>query len=63
MAAGVAGDLAAAGGVPGQDRVTQVESLDEAGQVIGMVIHVVAVPRLGRPAVAAPVMGDGPVPV
>ena len=40
------------------NRVAQVERLDERRQIVGVGVHVVAVPRLARPAVAAPVVGD-----
>src|SRR5262245_57864679 len=38
--------------------VAQVEVLDDSGDVGGVVVHVVAVADLARPAVAAPVMGN-----
>ena len=63
MAADVAGDLAAAGGVTDEDRVVQVECLDELGEVIGVGVQVVAVPRLAGAPAATAVMRDGPVAV
>ena len=39
----------------------QVEMLDDRGGVGGVVVHVVAVADLARPAMAAPVMGDDAV--
>jgi len=38
--------------------VLQVEVLHELGQVVGVGIEVIAVPRLARAAVAAPVVRD-----
>ena len=61
MAADVAGDFAAAGGVADVDRVLQVERFDERREVVGVGVHVVAVPGLARAAVAAAVMGDAAV--
>ena len=58
VAADVARDLAAAGRVADVDGVLQVERLDERGEVVGVRVHVVAVPRLARAAVAAAVVGD-----
>ena len=63
MPTDVADDLTATGGVPDQGEVVQVEGLDERGQVVGIGVHLVPVPRLGGPAVAAPVVCDGAVPV
>ena len=63
MAADVAGDLAAAGGVADQDGVVQVERLDQLREVVGVGVHVVAVPRLAGAAVAAAVVGDAAVAV
>jgi hypothetical protein len=63
VAGDVVNDLAAAGGVPDVDGVMEVEVCGERGEVIGVVIHVVAVAGLGGAAVAAPVVGDDPEPV
>ncbi|GAB3890549.1 hypothetical protein GCM10029964_062260 [Kibdelosporangium lantanae] len=63
MAADVAGDLPAAGGVANQDRVVQVEGVDDRGEVIGVGVQVVAVPGLARPATATAVVRDGAVTV
>ena len=54
-------DLAAAGGMADVDGVVQIEVLDERGEVVGVVVHVVAVGGLGGAAVTAPVMGDDAV--
>ena len=61
MAADVAGDFAAARGVADVDRIPQVERFDERRQVVGVGVHVVAVPGLARTAMAAAVMGDAAV--
>ena len=57
----VAGDLAAAGRVPDVNRVVEIEMRGQRGQVVGVVVHVVAVAGLRRAAVAAPVVGDDAV--
>ena len=59
----VVDDLAATRGVPDQGEVVQVERLDEGGQVVGVGVHLVAVPGLGGATVAAAVVGDDPVTV
>ena len=61
MAADVAGHLAAACGVADQHGIMQIERLDERCQVVGVVVHVVAVPGLAGAPTAAPVMGDGAI--
>jgi hypothetical protein len=48
-------------GVADQDRVVQVQGLDELGEVVGVGVEVVAVPGLAGPAAAAAVVGDAPV--
>ena len=54
----VAGDFSAAGGVAHMDRVLQIKLFRERREIVGVGVHVVAVPRLGGTAVAAPVMRD-----
>ena len=63
MAADVAGHLAAARRVPDVNGVVQVEVLNQVGQVVGVVVKVVAVAGLRGAAVPAPVMGDHAVAV
>ena len=63
MVADIAGDFAAARGVADMDRVRQVERLNKLREVVGVGIHVVALPGLARPAMAAAVMGDAAVSV
>ena len=53
-----AGRLAAAGGVTDMDGVAQVQLRDDLGDIGRVVVHVVPLPDLGRPAVAAAVVGD-----
>jgi hypothetical protein len=52
----VAGDLAAARRVADEHHVAQVEVLEQAVQVVGVGVQVVAVPRLRGPAAAAAVV-------
>jgi hypothetical protein len=63
VAAHIPGDLAPAGGVADQDHLVQVEGVDELGQVVGVGVQVMAGPGLGRAAMGAAVMSDGPVAV
>src|SRR5262249_4977848 len=62
MAADVAGNLPA-GGVADVAGVRQAECLNECREVVGVCVHVVAVPELARTAVAAAVVGDAAVAV
>jgi len=43
--------------------VLEVEMLDQLGQIIGISVHVVALPRLARPAMAATIVCDTPIPM
>ncbi len=61
VAADIAGDFAAARGVADMDRVLQVERFDERREVVGVGVHVVAVPGLARAPMAAAVMGDAAI--
>ena len=58
MARDVVHDLAAAGGMADVDGVLEVEMRGQRREIVGVVIHVVAVADLARAAMAAPVMGD-----
>jgi hypothetical protein len=51
-------DLSAACGVTRVYRVLQVEVLDHRRQVVGVMIHVMSVARVGGPTVTATVMRD-----
>src|SRR5713226_9652212 len=44
-----------------QHRVVQIKCVEERRQVVGVVIHVVAVPGLAGSSTAATVMGDGAI--
>jgi hypothetical protein len=54
-------DFAAAGGVADMDGALQVQRGGQFGHIGGVGVHFIAVRRLGRAAVPAPVMGDDPV--
>ena len=61
LAADVAGDFSAAGGMADMDRVIQVQRFDERREIVGVGIHLVAVPGLAGTAMAAAVMRDAAV--
>src|SRR5713101_349494 len=63
MTADIVRHLASAGRMADQNQIVQVELFDELGKVIGILVHVVAVPRLIRLAVAAAVVSDDTVSV
>ena len=63
VAADVAGDFAAAGGVADVDGVLQVELFEQRRQIVGVGVHVVAVPGLAGAAMTAPVMRDAAIAV
>jgi hypothetical protein len=44
-----------------QDGVMQVERVEECCQIVGVVVHVVALPGLAGPPMAASVMGNGAI--
>ena len=50
--------LAAAGGMADVNGVLQVEMRGQRREIVGIVIHVMAVGHLAGPAMAAAVMGD-----
>ncbi|MNJ51502.1 hypothetical protein D3C77_468100 [compost metagenome] len=58
VAADVARHLAATGGKAHQGDILQVQRFDHRSQVVGVVVHVVAFPRLAGTPVTAAVMGD-----
>jgi hypothetical protein len=43
------------------DDVAKVQLLDQLSEVIGVLVHVVALPSLGGPTVSAPVVGGGAI--
>ena len=63
MAADIASDLAPAGRKAEHRNVAKVERLDHCGQIVGIVIHVIAVPRLAGAAMPAPIMRNDPEPL
>ena len=56
-----AGDFATTGGVADMDRVGQVELRDGRREVVGIRVHVIAVPWLAHAPVPTAVMGDAAV--
>src|SRR5262245_16997894 len=58
VAGDVPGRFAAAGGVADVDGIPQIEVLHHRGNIRGVMVHVVTIAHLARPAMAAPVMGD-----
>ncbi|MGY4470775.1 hypothetical protein ACVWWK_006484 [Bradyrhizobium sp. LB9.1b] len=63
MAADTARDLASTGRMADHRRALDVERLKQSGEIVGIGIHVVAGPRLIRPAMAASIMGNNAVAV
>ena len=61
MPADVARNFAAAGGVAYVDCILQIELFGEGSEIVGVGVHVVAVPGLRGTAVAAPVVRDDPI--
>ena len=61
MAPDVARYLASAGRMADMHGIPQVEVGDELGEVVRIGVEVVAVPRLARAAVPAPVMRDAAI--
>src|SRR5438132_11408080 len=58
MPSNVTGDFSATGGVAHVDSVLQVKLFSEGCEIVGVGVHVVAIPRLGGTAVPSPVMRD-----
>lgn len=58
----VAGDLAPARREPDERRVAQIERLHQRRQIVGVGVHLVAVPGLRRTPVPAPVVRNAPEP-
>ena len=63
MAADVAGDFSAAGGVTHVDCVAQIQRLGERREIVGVGIHLIAVPWLAGSTVTAAVVRDTAVAV
>src|SRR5213080_2300748 len=58
MPSNVTGDFSATGGVAHVDSVLQVKLFSEGCEIVGISVHVVAIPRLGGTTVPSPVMRD-----
>src|SRR5277367_3524559 len=58
MPPNVTGNFSAAGGMSHVDRVLQVELFSKDCEVVGVRVHVIAIPRLGGTAVPSPIMRD-----
>ncbi|MND76729.1 hypothetical protein D3C80_683840 [compost metagenome] len=63
VATDVTRHLATAGGEAEQHGVLQVEQLDQLRQIVGVMVHVIARPRLAGTPMTATVVGDDPIPV
>jgi len=61
--ADIASDFAATRGKADQDGALQVERFDELREVVGIRVHLVAIPGLARPAMAATVMANAAIAV
>src|ERR1700722_570875 len=62
MAADVTSNFSAPGGVAHMDGVLQVKLFSESGKIVGVRVHIVAVPGLGGTAGASPVMSNDAIP-
>ena len=63
MSRNVMNDFAASGRVADMDRVLQVEVSRELGKVVRVMVHIVSVRSLRRPAVTASIVSDHAVAV
>jgi len=61
MAADVVGDFPTTGRMADQHDIAQVQRLDQRREIVGVGIHVVAIPGLIRAAVATTVVRDDAV--
>src|SRR5260370_12556002 len=61
VASDIAGNFATARGVTDMDGALEIELLDEFSEVVGVVAHVVAGPRLARTPVAAALMRNSAI--
>ncbi len=52
--------LAAAGRMADVNRILQIEMVGDGLQIVGIVIHVVAIAGLGRASMSAPIMCNDP---
>src|SRR5208283_231594 len=58
MPPNVTGNFSAAGGVTDMDCVSKIELFREGCEIVGIGVHLVAVPRLAGTAVPSPIMRD-----
>src|ERR1700675_3013601 len=58
MTAEIVGDFAAAGGMSDHDRVFEIEGIEQLRQIVGVGVHLIAVPGLAGAAVASAVVRD-----
>ena len=63
VATHVAGNLPTAGGMSDEDDVGEVKVVDEFGEVVAVLVHVMTAPGLAGPAVAPAVVRDHPITV
>ncbi len=63
MPSQVARYFAASGRMADMDSLLQIEMRRHCRKIVGIMIHVVSIARLGGPSVAAPVMGDDAIAV
>ena len=61
MATDIARHFAAACGEADQDGAFQAKRFDESREVVSVGVHIVATPRLARPAMPTTVMGDAAI--
>jgi hypothetical protein len=55
--------FAAPGGVAHMHGILEIQVRGQRGQIVGIVVHIVSIGRLGRAAMAAPVVGYHPKPM
>ena len=63
MTTDVACDFAATSRVANEDYGLEIEMINQFGQVVGLRVHVVAVPRLARAAMPAAIVRDAAITV
>ena len=61
MSSQIVRHLAAASGMADMDSAVQVEMRRQSRQVVGIMVHIVAVGGLGRATMASAVMGDNAI--
>src|SRR5208283_3059735 len=57
----VADDLTPAGGMTDHGCIFEIEMVHQLGKILGVLIHVVALPGLARASMAAAIVGDNPI--